>query len=79
MTFNSGMGGPSLSSNVANLGGDSTQAFVDCVLLYAKNLEADAVSIELQVYCLSLITNAKYRISFSSWRSRGTNCLGTLQ
>jgi hypothetical protein len=43
------MGGPSLSSNVANLGGDSTQAFVDCVLLYAKNLEADAVSVELQV------------------------------
>ena len=52
MTFNSGIGGPSISSNVANLGGDSTQAFVDCVLLYAKNLEADAVSIELQVYSL---------------------------
>ena len=69
MTFNtnSGMGGPSLSSNVANLGGDSTQAFVDCVLLYAKNLEADAVSIELQVFTLILyIFIAKYRICSSS-------------
>jgi hypothetical protein len=29
--------------------GDQTQAFIDCILLYAKNLEADAVSVELQV------------------------------
>jgi len=29
--------------------GDSGQAFIDCILLYAKNLEADAVSHELQV------------------------------
>lgn len=42
------MAGGMLTSNVGNLGqGDSTQAFVDCVLLYAKNLEADAVSMEL--------------------------------
>lgn len=30
--------------------GDQTQAFIDCILLYAKNLEADAVSVELQVW-----------------------------
>ena len=28
---------------------DSAQAFVDTILLYAKNLEADAVSNDLQV------------------------------
>lgn len=28
---------------------DSQHAFIDCILLYSKNLEADAVSIELQV------------------------------
>eukprot|EP00347_Sterkiella_histriomuscorum_P008751 403343892 len=37
------------NSNISNLANqDSTQAFIDCILLYSKNLEADAVSIELQ-------------------------------
>ena len=46
-----GGGAVATSSKVANLGGqgDSTQAFIDCIMLYAKNLEADAVSVELQV------------------------------
>ena len=36
------------NSNISNLANqDSTQAFIDCILLYSKNLEADAVSIEL--------------------------------
>jgi len=26
---------------------EGTQAFVDCILLYSKNLEADAVSLDL--------------------------------
>jgi hypothetical protein len=42
-------GGGNTSQNIGNLNsqGDSTQAFIDCIMLYAKNLEADAVSIEL--------------------------------
>jgi len=38
------------NSNISSIANqDSTQAFIDCILLYSKNLEADAVSIELQV------------------------------
>jgi len=46
MTLNGGGmgGGGGLSQS-----GDQAQAFIDCILLYAKNLEADAVSVELQV------------------------------
>lgn len=33
----------SMSQNTS----EQTQAFIDCVLLYSKNLEADAVSSEL--------------------------------
>jgi hypothetical protein len=36
------------TSNISTLANqDSTQAFIDCILLYSKNLEADAVSVEL--------------------------------
>jgi hypothetical protein len=42
-------GGMLTAGNLPGLQGDSTQAFTDCILLYAKNLEADAVSVELQV------------------------------
>ena len=46
---NAGVGGGSTSAN--NLGGaGGDQAFVDCIMLYSKNLEADAISTELQVF-----------------------------
>ena len=37
----------SKTSNISLNAGDSTQSFIDCILLYSKNLEADAVSLEL--------------------------------
>lgn len=36
-----------MASKQQPTGSDTTQAFIDCVLLYSKNLEADAVSVEL--------------------------------
>ena len=42
-------GGNQYQQQQSHQSGDQTQAFIDCILLYAKNLEADAVSVELQV------------------------------
>lgn len=56
------------NSNISNIANqDSTQAFIDCILLYSKNLEADAVSIELQVSDKK--TNTKFSHQTAYFRS----------